>query len=168
MDEIERAILWRAIVSQERRIVIDGALPSVLEIEPATAVVGLTRWTPNDAAAVVDADSYSVVTRDPSGTIIAPAPGYDWPAPARTIGSFALTYTCGWTVTDDSNTVPASVQLMVERAVAFRAGSGLGGLTIGSLKVNVADSYANDAIPNAIANIGRAYQYRPGIIAARP
>ena len=168
VDEIERAILWRAIVSQERRIVIDGALPSVLEIEPATAVVGLTRWTPNDAAAVVDADSYSVVTRDPSGTIIAPAPGYDWPAPARTIGSFALTYTCGWTVTDDSNTVPASVQLMVERAVAFRAGSGLGGLTIGSLKVNVADSYANDAIPNAIANIGRAYQYRPGIIAARP
>ena len=26
-DECERAVLWRAIVAQERRIVIDGALP---------------------------------------------------------------------------------------------------------------------------------------------
>ena len=27
VEEIERAVLWRAIVSQERRIVIDGPLP---------------------------------------------------------------------------------------------------------------------------------------------
>ena len=90
VDECERAILWRAIVSQERRIVIDGALGPRLEIEPVTALVSLTRWTPTDAAAVVDAASYSVVTRDPAGTIIAPAPGYSWPAPERSIGSFAL------------------------------------------------------------------------------
>ena len=176
VEEIERAILWRAIVSQERRIVIDGRLPSVLEIEPATAVVGLTRWTPNDAAAVVDADSYSVVTRDPAGTIIAPAPGQNWPVPERSIGSFALTYMAGWTVTPESapgagdavNEVPASVKHMIERAIAFRAGSGLGDLSVGSLKINVAKSYKTDRIPPEITNIGRAFQYRPGVIAARP
>ena len=69
---------------------------------------------------------------------------------------------------DAVNTVPASVQFMVERAVAFRAGSGLGGITIGSLKINVAPSYSTDRIPPAIAGIGRAYAYRPGLFAARP
>ena len=168
VDEIERVVLWRAIVRQERRTVIDGPLPARLELEPVTAIVSLTRWTPTDAAAVVEAASYSVVTRDPAGTIIAPARGYAWPAPAREIGSFALTYSCGWTVTDTSNTVPDSVQLMVERAIEFRAGSGLSGLTIGSLKMSVLDSYATDQLPQEIASIGRAWAYRPGIFAGRP
>ena len=113
---------------------------------------------------------------DPAGTIIAPAPGYAWPYPARTIGSFALTYTAGWIVRPESipgandavNAVPASVQLMVEKAIEFRAGSGFAGFTTGSLKVNVADSYATDQLPREIASIGRAYQYRPGLFAARP
>ena len=69
---------------------------------------------------MVDAASYCVVTRDPSGTIIAPAPGFAWPAPLRPFGSFALTYMAGWTVTPESNPgagdaineVPASVRLM--------------------------------------------------------
>ena len=92
------------------------------------------------------------------------------------IGSFTLTYESGWTVTPESaplagdgvNEVPASVRLMVERAVQFRAGAGLGNIGIGSLKLEVDDSYATDQLPAAIASIGRAYQYRPGIIAARP
>ena len=191
VEEIERGILWRAIVSQERLILIDGPLPPLLEIEPVTAIVSLTRWTParfpqrkargrsgagaEDTAEVVDAESYSVVTRDPSGTIIAPAPGKNWPAPARSIGSFALTYLAGWTVTPESNPgaddavneVPASVRLMISRAVEFRAGSGLGDLTIGSLKINVANSYKTDRIPPEIANISRAYAYRPGIFSSR-
>ena len=190
VEEIERGILWRAIVSQERRIVIDG-LPQRIEIEPVTAIVSLTRWAParfpqrkargrsgagaEDTAEVVDAESYSVVTSDPSGTIIAPAPGKNWPAPARSIGSFALTYLAGWTVTPESNPgaddavneVPASVRLMISRAVEFRAGSGLGDLTIGSLKINVANSYKTDRIPPEIANISRAYAYRPGIFSSR-
>ena len=29
-------------------------------------------------------------------------------------------------------------------------------------------SYKTDRLPNAIASIGRAYQYRPGIFAAKP
>ena len=57
---------------------------------------------------------------------------------------------------------------MVERAVEFRAGSGLAGFTAGSLKVNVADSYETDAIPREIAGIAGAYQYRPGLFAATP
>ena len=48
VEEIERTILWRAIVAQERRIVISGPLPSRIEIEPVTSIVSLTRWTPTD------------------------------------------------------------------------------------------------------------------------
>ena len=192
VEEVERTILLRAIVSQERRILIDGALPPLLELEPVTAIVSLTRWTParfpqrkargrsgagaEDTAVVVDAESYSVVSRDPAGTVIAPAPGFAWPAPLRPFAGFELTYMAGWTVTPESNPgagdavnkVPASVRLMIERAVAFRAGSGLGGITIGSLKINVAPTYETDRIPPEIAGIGRAYAYRPGIFAARP
>ena len=94
VEEIERGVLWRAIVSQERRIVIDGPLPSRIELEPVTAIVSLTRWTPTDAAAVIDAASYDYVTRDPAGTLIAPVPWENWPQPERAIGSFALTYSC--------------------------------------------------------------------------
>ncbi len=168
VEEIERAYLWRAIVSQERRIVIDGALPPRLELEPVTAIVSLTRWTPTDDAAVIDAAGYNFVTRDPLGTIIAPANGNSWPAPERAIGSFALTYMAGWTVTATENHVPASVVYMIEKAVSFRAGSGLGDIAIGSVKINVANSYKTDKIPPAIASIARAYQYRPGLFAARP
>ena len=57
---------------------------------------------------------------------------------------------------------------MIEKAVAFRAGSGLAGFTIGSIKINVADSYETDRIPPEITNIARVYQYRPGLFAARP
>ena len=134
-----------------------------------TAIVSITRWTPSDAAAVVDADSYNIVTRDPAGTIIAPSPGYDWPAPASAIGSFALTYSCGWEVTSTSNLVPASVQLMIEKALEFHSGSaGLENIAIGNMKMQFVPSYKTDRLPNAIASIGRAYQYRPGIFAAKP
>ena len=57
---------------------------------------------------------------------------------------------------------------MVMRAVSFRAGSGLGELTIGSLKLSVANSYKTDAIPPEIRNIARGYFYRPGLFAAVP
>ena len=81
VEEIERTILWRAIVRQTRRVLIDGALPKLLELEPVSSIVGLTRWTPADAAAVVYAGDYDVVTRDPSGTILSPVPGSAWPSP---------------------------------------------------------------------------------------
>ena len=167
-EEIERTVLWRAVVRQARRILIDGALPPRIEIEPVTAITSLTMWTPTDDAAVIDAASYGVVTRDPAGTIIAPAPGKNWPAPKRSIGSFALTYMAGWEVTATENNVPASVRLMVERAVAFRAGSGLGDIRIGSLDLSVSDSYSTDQLPREIASIARAYQYRPGLFIGRP
>ena len=176
-DECERAVLWRAIVAQTRKVVIDGALPPRLDLEPVSAVVSLTRWTPTDDTDVIDAASYYYVSRDPAGCIIAPAPGENWPDPERAIGSFTLTYDCGWPVTPESspgagdavNEVPASVQLMVDRAIRFRAGSGgVGDIKIGSLDLSVPDSYATDAIPREITNIARAWAYRPGIIAARP
>ena len=176
VEEIERGVLWRAIVRQTRRVLIDGSLPPRIDIEPVASIESLTKWTPTDEAAVIDAASYSVVTRDPAGTVIVPAPGEDWPAPERQFGSFALTYMAGWTVTPETallandavNEVPGSVQLMVNRAVAFRAGSGVGDIAIGSLKITVAKSYETDRIPPAITAIGRAYAYRPGIFAARP
>ena len=46
VEEIERTILWRSCVQQQRLILIDGPLPPLLEIEPVTAIVSLTRWTP--------------------------------------------------------------------------------------------------------------------------
>ena len=87
-----------------------------------------------------------------------------------------MSYSCGWTVTPESapgaddavNEVPASILLMLTRAVEFRAGSGLGDLKIGSLDLSVPDSYATDAIPREIASIGRSWAYRPGIFAGRP
>ena len=175
-EEIERGVLWRAIVRQTRRIVVDGPLPPHFEIEPVTAIVGLTMWTPTDDAAVIAATDYISVSRDPSGTILIPAAGKHWPEPQRAIGSFALTYECGWEVSPESaplagdavNEVPASIQLMVSRAVSFRAGSGLGGITIGSLTIGLADSYKTDRIPAAITSMGRAWAYRPGLFSARP
>ena len=175
VEEIERAYLWRAIVSQARRVLIDGSLPPRIEIEPVTSLT-ITRWTPTDAASVIDTNNYSVVTRDPAGTLIESVPWENWPAPERSIGSFALTYTAGWVVTpetapladDGTNMVPASVRLMIERAIRFRAGSGVADLTIGSLKINVAKSYRTDRIPPEVASIGRAWAYRPGLFSARP
>ena len=174
VEEIEMSVLWRAIVLQTRRILIDGPLPKILELEPVSAIVSLTMWSPTDDAAVIG--DYSVVTRNLSGTIIAPDPGASWPAPERQVGSFALTYLAGWVVTQESapgvgdgvNRVPASVRLMIERATAFRAGAGLGDISIGSLKLSVADEYSTDRLPVAITSIGRAYAYRPGIISSRP
>ena len=166
VEEVERTILQRAIVRQERRAVIDGPLASRLELEPVQAIVSLTRWTPSDPAEVVDAASYNLVSRDPTGAIV--FPDNDWPAPERAIGSFALTYTAGWEVTDTTNMVPASIIYMLTRAIEHRAGAGLGDLTVGSLQMDVADSYKTDALPREIASIGAAFAYRPGIYAARP
>ena len=124
----------------------------------------------------MDAESYSVVsTRPGRDHHRARARLRNWPAPKRSIGSFALTYMAGWTVTpetadgaDDAvNEVPASVRLMVERAVVFRAGSGIGDIAIDSLKLSVAGSYATDRLPPEIASIGRAFFYRPGLFAGR-
>ena len=169
VEEVERTVLWRAIVAQERRITLDGALPPRLEIEPASSIVGLTQWTPDDDAVVVDASSYYSVTRDPSGTILEPVPGAAWPEPERDIGSFVLTYMAGWEVTDSSNLVPASVKHVIERAIEFRAGgSGLGDIRISSLEMDVADSYKTDRLPREITDIARGWFYRPGIFAARP
>ena len=172
-EEVERTILWRAIVRQERRILIDGPLP-IMELEPVASVVSITRWTSADPAEVIDPASYNLVSRDPAGALIAPAPGYTWPAPRSPFGSFTLTYLAGWVVTPESapgandavNMVPASVRLMLNRAISFRAGAGLGDIGIGSLKLSVADSYSTDQLPREIASIGRAFQYRPGIFAA--
>ena len=176
VEELERGVLWRGIVSQTRRITVDGPLPARIEIEPVASLTSLTRWTPSDDAEVIDPASYNFVTRDPLGTVIVPLDGTNWPAPARSVGSFEINYDCGFTVTPETaplagdavNEVPASVQLMIERAIKFRAGSGVGDLTIGSLTIGLADSYKTDRIPAAITSIGRSWAYRPGLFAARP
>ena len=171
VSEIERSVLWRAIVHQTRRILIDSDLPARIEIEPVTEIVSLTRWTPDNDAEVIDAADYMVATRDPQGTVIAPHHRNGWPAAERDIGSFAITYQAGFTVTPESspgagdavNEVPAAILFMLDRAIKFRAGAGLGDIAIGSLKLSVADEYATDRLPVSIASIGKAFQYRPGL-----
>ena len=168
VEEIERGVLWRGIVRQTRRILIDGELPQRLLIEPAT-ILTLTRWVAGDDYVVIPEDSYYSVTRDPHGTIV--APNGSWPAAERAIGSFSLTYECGFQVTpesapgvgDDINNVPAAVRFMLERALVFRAGAGLGNIGIGSLQLDVEPSYSTDQLPREITNIGRSWAYRPGI-----
>ena len=176
-EELERVVLWRAIVAQTRRITVDGPLPPRIELEPVTAIVSLARWTPTNAAEVIPAATYSHISSDPLGTTIFANPGKAWPVPLRPFGSFAVNYSAGWEVTPESapgagdavNEVPASILLMLNRAISFRAGGGgVGDLKIGSLDLSVPDSYATDQLPRAIASIGRAYAYRPGLFAARP
>ena len=82
VEEIERVHLWRGIVHQRRRIVVDGPLPSRIEIEPVSGIlVSITRYTQADAAEVIPASTYNFVTRDPAGAIIIPAEGMNWPDP---------------------------------------------------------------------------------------
>ena len=173
VDELERTILWRGIVHQTRMIIVDGPLDRLLEIEPTTEIT-ISRWTPADAAEVIDANSYHAVSRDPSGTLVAPSTA--WPEPERSLGSFEISYSCGWEVSDESapgagdavNEVPPSIVLMIQKALEFRSGSGIAGLTVSGLTVTLAPSYSTDALPREIANIGRAYAYRPGLIVGRP
>ena len=168
VEEIERIHLWRAVVRQERRILIDGPLDHRLELEPVADVLSITRWTPTDAAEVIPASSYSVVTRE-SGTIIAPSPGSAWPTPFRLHGSFDVNYLAGWIVSANENNVPPSVQLMIERAIEYRAGgSGFEAIRIGPLEMDQAPSYSTDRLPAAIASIGAAFAYRTGLFAGRP
>ena len=169
VEEVERTILQRAIVRQERRVVIDGPLPTQIELEPVQSIVSLTRWTPDNSAEVVDASTYYFSTRDPAGTTIASSTGSAWPAPFRLYGSFALNYSCGWTVTDTENKVPASIVLMIELAVQYRAGgSGLEAIRLGGMEMDQAPSYATDRLPRELTDIARGWFFRPAIYAARP
>ena len=176
VEELERVVLWRAIVRQTRRILIDGPLP-IVEIEPVVSITSLTRWTSTDPAEVVDPASYTLVSRDPAGALIAPSPGYSFPAPERPFGSFSLTYECGWEVSPESspgandaiNRVPPSILFMIDRAIKFRAVSGgVGDIKVGSLDLSVPGSYATDRIPPEISSIGKTYAYRPGLFSGRP
>ena len=169
VEEIERTILWRSVVAQTRKITVDGELPSRLEIEPVTDIVSLTRWTPDNDAEEIPADEYIFVSRDPLGTIIAPLDGHGWPRPHRSIGSFTITYMAGFEVTDTLNTVPTSIVHMLTRAVEHRSGgSGLGNIQLGSLQMDVSDSYKTDALPREITDIARGWNYRPGLFIGRP
>ena len=169
VDEVERSVLWRAIVEQTRRIVVDGPLRPLLQLEPVMAITSITRWTETDDAEVIPAATYQVVTRDPRGTILTPAPGSAWPAPERPIGSFELLYQCGWSVTATENKVPASVQLMIERAIEFRTGPrGVSAIRASGVDIPIAAAYETDALPRGIASIGRTWAYRPGLFSARP
>ena len=169
VEECELLILQRAIVHQTRKVTIDGPLDFIIELEPTTAITSLTRWTSADPAEVVADDTYDVVSRDPRGTVIAPVPGAAWPEPERDIGSFVLTYEAGWEVSDTMNLVPASILLMLNRAVEFRAGgAGLGDIRISTLEMDKSDSYQTDQLPRELTDIARAFFYRPGLFIGRP
>ena len=90
VEEIERTVLWRAIVHQTRRILIDGDLPARIEIEPVTAITSLTRWTPDNDEEVIRRRRLQFTCHAiRAGTIIVPHHRNGWPAAERSIGSFA-------------------------------------------------------------------------------
>ena len=67
--ETERSVLWRGIVAQRRRLLVDVPLNPRLTFEPSTSIVSLTRWTDSDAAEVVPSEVYHVESSDPAGTV---------------------------------------------------------------------------------------------------
>ena len=157
--ETERSVLWRAIVRQRRRLVVDAPLAHELTLEPITAVVSLTRWTDADAATVVPADIYHVASSDPGGAGVSLRRGKVWPRAERETAAYALTYDCGWLTND----VPAAIQHMILTAVAAQyqnidpfAASGVRDLKVGSVELKA-------AIPPDVADLGRAYAYRQTI-----
>ena len=112
--ETERSVLWRAIVRQRRRLVVDAPLARELTLEPVTTVVSLTRWTDANAAEVVPAEVYHVASSDPGGAGVSLRRGQVWPDAERESAAYALTYDCGWLAND----VPAAIQHMILTAVA--------------------------------------------------
>ena len=84
--ETERSVLWRAIVAQRRRLVVDAPLAPQLSLEPTTAVVSLTRWTDANAVEAVPADVYHAVSSDPGGTVVNLRCGKAWPSAERDDG----------------------------------------------------------------------------------
>ena len=77
--ETERSVLWRGIVAQRRRLVVDAPLARHIDLEPTTSIVSLTRWTDADGAEVVPAETYHVESSDPGGTVVSLRRGAYWP-----------------------------------------------------------------------------------------
>ena len=157
--ETERSVLWRAIVAQRRRLVVDAPLARRLDLEPTTDIVSLTRWTDADATEVVPATVYHVESSDPGGTVVSLRRGQVWPAAERESAAYALTYDCGWAV----DAVPAAIQHMILIAVAAQyqnidpfAAAGVRDLKVGSVELKA-------AMPPAVAALGQAYAYRATI-----
>ena len=157
--ETERSVLWRAIVSQRRRLVVDAPLARELTLEPTTDIVSLTRWTDADEAAVVSEDVYHAQSSDPAGTVVSLRRGQFWPDAERETAAYALTYDCGWPV----DSVPTAIQHMILTAVAAQyqnidpfAAAGVRDLKVGSVELKA-------AMPPAVAALGRAYAYRATI-----
>ena len=165
--ETERSVLWRAIVSQRRRILLPAPLAPQINLEPISSLVSLTRWTDSDPVAVVSEDVYHVATSDPGGTVVSLRRGGFWPDAERQEAAYALTYDCGWSVEREvdpvENEVPDAIQHMILMAVAAQyqnidpfAAAGVRDLKVGSVELKA-------AIPPKVAALGRAYAYRQTI-----
>ena len=157
--ETERSVLWRGIVAQRRRLVVDANPGLRLTLEPTTSIVSLTRWTQADAVEVVPPETYHVSSSDPGGTVVSLRRGKFWPYAERETAAYALTYDCGWPVAD----VPAAIQHMILTQVAAQyqnidpfASSGVRDLKVGSVVLKA-------AIPPDVAALGSAYAYRQTI-----
>lgn len=157
--ETERSVLWRGIVAQRRRLLLDAPLASKLTLEPTTSIVSLTHWTDADPIEVVPAEVYHVASSDPAGTVVSLRRSQVWPSGERTIAAYALTYECGWPVAD----VPEAIQHMILTAVAAQyqnidpfSAAGVRDLKVGSVVLKA-------AIPPAVAALGSAYAYRQTI-----
>ena len=165
--ETERSVLWRAIVAQRRRLVVDAPLARQIDLEPTTDIVSLTRWTDADAVEVVPAETYHVESSDPAGTVVSLRRGGIWPEAERENAAYALTYDCGWSVDLEANPqvndVPAAIQHMILTAVAAQyqnidpfAAAGVRDLKVGSVELKA-------AMPPDVARLGQAYAYRTTI-----
>ena len=165
--ESERSVLWRGIVAQQRRLVVDAPLAPRLTLEPTTSITSLTRWTDASASREVPDDVYHAVSSDPAGTVVSLRRGQVWPDAERESAAYALTYDCGWEVDREVdpvvNKVPKAIQHMILAAVAAQyqnidpfAAAGVRELKVGSVALKA-------AIPPDVADLGRAYAYRQTI-----
>ena len=155
--DAEKRVLWRAIVTQQRRVqILTQCPPRAMQVEPfratdaggADAAPTLRLAKEDGTTEDVDADLYYTV---PSEGIVALKKGERWPTAERDIAPFDLTYWAGWNEDD----VPTDIKRMVIRAVAnhyqHRQVFGLPGQTV--------------LVPSSIARIGMGYSVRRTLVA---
>ena len=151
-DHAEKAVLWRAISPQQRRVWFD-CMPELIELEPfrATDAAGsdsppvIHTYDEDGTATVVSTDVY--YTRPDIGRIIRRR-GQAWPRSERTDGAYSVTYWAGW------DTAPSAVKQMLIRAVVAQSTErgyfGAPGAAV--------------LIPKSIASIGSGYALRRVVV----
>ena len=149
-DEVERNVLWRAVVAQRRRVFL-RCPGREIEIEPFRNTTAAGSSSPPtvqlydefNMATAVDASLYYQV---PAEGIIALRRGKMWPKAERNVAPFSVSYWAGWDVAD----IPSAITQMIIRAVVDQY----------AYRTTLSGKAPGVEIPRSIAAIGMGYSLR--------